>query len=547
MSVKKILLVFVLLIIAFFASITIWYFFIIQIPEPILEQVEIRKEDLIKVNDSSFRYQDAWLRKNRFGLWEMYISGKPEELGIKNGILAQELIRKQEEAFIKQIRKMVPDEGYLNFLKYVTSFINYQLPEYIPNEYLREIKAVSNFASDDFDFIGDNYARQLNYHAAHDIGHAMQNLHLVECTAFGVNHKRSSDSSLLIGRNFDFYVGDEFAENKIILFVKPASGYSFASITWGGMIGVVSGMNSQGLTITLNSAKSDIPIFAKTPVSIIARDILQYASTIQEAFEIAKKYPSFVAESFMISSAIDDDMAIIEKTPDQTVLYQTETDQLVLTNHFQSKEFYHTKINQENIKENVTDYRFDRVEELLNEDPSFNEHDFARILRDTKGWTNEDIGLGNEGAINQLIAHHSIIFKPQSHQFWISSSPYQLGEYVCYQLDSIFSSAQNNHQESAIASGLIPRDSVFLIEKYPQYLHFKKLKEDILNHRGVNMEELINSNPHFFYSYELAGDYSKSRRDFEMAKFYYQKALNCFVPNQHETNRITEKLEELPL
>lgn len=545
MRLKKVIALILLLILSFLLVTILWYFGITQLEEPELAAFEINKEELTQWNDTTFQYQDAWLRKNRFGLWEMYISGSPEELGIKNGILAQNLIKYQEYAFVMQIKKMIPSESYLNFLKYVLSFINYQLPERIPNEYLREIKAVSLFASEDFNFIGDNYARQLNYHAAHDIGHAMQNLHLVECTAFGVNNSRSSDSSLLIGRNFDFYVGDEFAKNKIILFVKPETGYSFASITWGGMIGVVSGMNDQGLSITLNSAKSEIPLFAKTPVSIIARDILQYASNIEEAYELAQKYNSFVAESFMISSAKDNQMAIIEKTPEQTILYQTSEDELILTNHFQSEELSNSEINLDNMKENVTDYRFDRVEELLEEQNKFNEYDFARVLRDTKGWANEDIGLGNEGAINQLIAHHSIIFKPEQKMFWISTAPYQMGPYLSYQLDSIFQEKYPPFLSHDIANHFIPADSNFLLEVYPKFLQFKSFKDKIEQHALVDIEKLINSNPHYFYTYELAGDYFQVQGSYERAKAYYEKALDYFIPNQHEVNRINDKISKM--
>lgn len=545
MKAKRIFGLIGLLLLSFITVTVIWCFSIIQLEEPVLDEFEIRKDDFIQLNDSTYQYQDAWLRKNRFGLWEMYIAGSPEELGIKNGILAQELIRYQEEAFVKQIKKMIPSESYLNFLKYVTSFINYQLPEYIPNEYLREIKAVSLFASEDFNFIGDNYARQLNYHAAHDIGHAMQNLHLVECTAFGVNKSRSSDSSLLIGRNFDFYVGDEFAENKIILFVNPETGYSFSSITWGGMIGVVSGMNDQGLSITLNSAKSEIPLFSKTPVSIIARDILQYASSIQEAFEIAQKYPSFVAESFMISSAKDNQMAIIEKTPEQTILYQSFQDELILTNHFQSEELFNTEINQENLEENVTGYRFERVEELLRAQNKFDEKDFARVLRDTKGLGNENIGLGNEGAINQLIAHHSIIFKPSENQFWISTSPYQLGDYVCYQLDSIFQKNNTITEHVDLEEQVIIADTDFLNNEYLQFLAFKLLKSKVENKEIIDIEQLILTNPQYFFTYELAGDAALFQGDTASAQKYYRSAFQFFIPNKHEILRIEEKLASL--
>ena len=539
-----------LILIAILIVLMAWFFYVIQIPEPKTEALVYDLNKLEKISDTFYTYEDAWLKKNRFGLWEMYISGSPEELGIKNGILAQDLIKKQEEAFISQLRKMIPSESYLKFLKYVTSFMNHELPDHIPLEYQREIKALSVFASDDFQFIGDKYTRQLNYHAAHDIGHAMQNLHLVECTAFGVKDDKSIDSSLLIGRNFDFYVGDEFAENKIVLFVNPAEGYSFSSITWGGMIGVVSGMNDQGLGLTLNSAKSDIPLFAKTPVSIIGREILQYASNITEAFEIARKHPSFVAESFFVSSANDHDFAVIEKTPDTTILFHPHQKQLVLTNHFQSEVLFNTINNQENIEENVTDYRYDRVLELLDEKEVFDEFDFARILRNTKGLNNEDIGLGNEGAINQLIAHHSIIMKPEQKSFWISTHPFQLGAYLNYQLDSIF----KNSKEKAvsISKKIISADSVFLKSDYEKWLEFVHLKKKIENKEKeeVNLKNLIKSNPNYFYTYELAGDYSNSHEKYQQAIDFYQKSMEKMIPNQHEYFRIQEKinliLEEHP-
>src|SRR5690606_3972370 len=49
------------------------------------------------------------------------------------------------------------------------------------------------------------------------------------------------------------------------------------------------------------------------------------------------------------------------------------------------------------------------------------------------------LGLGNEKALNQLLAHHGIVFKPKTREVWVSSNPYQLGAFSYFNLDSIFS------------------------------------------------------------------------------------------------------------
>ena len=232
----------------------------VKIEPPEVPDIDAGNFKRIQLDTNVYKVGNNWVRKSKTGLWEMYLSGNPYELGIKNGILNKELISYQEKAFIDRIKELIPSESYLKFLKYAIAWFNKDLDKYIPLENQQEIYGISQSADPDFNFIGNNYERILNYHAAHDIGHAMQNLNLVACTSFGVWDEFSSDSTLLIGRNFDFYVGDEFAENKIVAFYHPETGFDFAMITWGGMTGVVSGMNMEGLTITLNAAKSEIPL-----------------------------------------------------------------------------------------------------------------------------------------------------------------------------------------------------------------------------------------------------------------------------------------------
>ena len=95
---------------------------------------------------------------------------------------------------------------------------NRNLGRHVPEEYRREIYARSLYCSHDFDAIGTPYERQLNYHAAHDIGHAMSQYMLVGCSSFAAWGGMSADGELVVGRNFDFYMGDDFARHKIVTF-----------------------------------------------------------------------------------------------------------------------------------------------------------------------------------------------------------------------------------------------------------------------------------------------------------------------------------------
>lgn len=527
-----------------------------KINPPKIENPKIENLQTTQV-DSSFSYiKNNWINKNKFGLWEMYIEGEAYERGIINGKLSKDLIYKQEDAFVNQIKLMIPSESYLKFLKSFIGFFNRNIDKHIIDEYQKEIYGISKSASEKFNFITHNYQRILNYHAAHDIGHALQNMNLVACTAFSGWDSRSADSSLIIGRNFDFYVGDEFAEDKIILFCNPEKGYKFMIVTWGGMIGATSGMNDQGLTVTLNAAKSDIPFGAATPISIVAREILQYASNIDEAFEIAKKRKTFVSESLFIGSAKDGSTATIEKSPDKQALLESNNDYIICSNHFQSTEMQKDEFTNAKTEDYATTYRFKRVEELLEQNQNLDINSVTKILRDQKGLNDEDIGMGNEKAVNQLIAHHSIIFKPEELKVWVSTSPFQLGEFVCYDLNNVFNDADNIKKSKIIyeADLTIPADSFLYSDNYKNFIRFKEIRTQMLSAIKTNtripgedylFNEIIDLNPEFFETYVYLGDYFNQFDFPDKTILAYKKSLKMEIPNIYQRESIEEKIKTI--
>ncbi len=557
-TLRKFFKYFLLSLLLFVAVFTVYFFQAVKIKPPEIADTSSLKIQVEERSKNFYGIKNNRLRKSESGLWELYIEGDAFERGVFNGKLTKELIKKQEDAFVEEIKKMIPSEGFLKFLKYLTAWFNRNIDQYVPLEYLEEIYGISHSAPVEYIYIGANYERILNYHAAHDIGHALQNLTKVGCTSFSCRNSETFDGNLIIGRNFDFYVGDKFAEDKIVTFYKPEKGYKFVEITWGGFIGTVSGMNDQGLTVTLNAAKSKIPFSSADPISLIAREILQYASNIEEAYTIAKKRKAFVAEAIMIGSAIDNATAIIEITPQKCKLYIPDQDNVIGPNHFQSDELKITETNKQNIKESSSNYRFQRISELLKRYDKIDYLTAANILRDKKGLNDKEIGKGNEKNICQLISHHSVIFKPKDLKIWVSTNPYQLGRYVCYDLDSVFKKfpGMNINQEIYEEEYTIPADSFLYSEDYKTFVRFKELtkkieltikNESILKEEDTDINEFIRCNPEYYYGYMLAGDYYLSTKNYIKALQYFKLALKKEIPTIPERIEIEKKLNDIKI
>jgi len=500
---------------------------------PDVKQYTLEIPKVNKINDSTFSFNQNYLTKNEQQLWELYIKGNPLQLGYNNGALTQSLMQKQEEIFFSKVEGFVPSKFKQNLLRGFLKWYNRKMYLNIREDYQSELYGLSQYSSDKYNFIAPKFLRSMYLHGAHDIGHAMQDLMMVGCTSLAVWNENTEDGDLLIGRNFDFYVGDDFAKNKLIEFVEPEEGIPYLSVSWPGMIGVVSGMNKEGVTVTINAGKSKIPLTAKTPISLVTREILQYAKNINEAIAIARKRKVFVSESILVGSANDKKAVIIEVSPDNFGVYSVEnTSKVFCTNHFQSDAYKDDKRNQKHILESHSEYRYGKLQELLQENKKLNPEKMASILRDKSGLKGEKIGYGNEKAINQLLAHHAVIFSPQKKLVWVSANPYQLGEFVCYDLNEIFSDQRLKNGKFSKSELNIPKDPFLDSEEYKNYEHYKRMSSEV--NKAIDGEIVITSdslsyyqslNPDFWLVYYQAGKYYYNAKEYSKAKIEFEKAL----------------------
>ncbi len=551
-KIRRLFFITLIVLVAAIVSFVVWYKIDTHISPPEVNEEIVDQFKRQKDGVDSYSLGNNWLRKNKYGLWEMYLEGEPFEMGVASGKLTKELILEQEEAFVEKIRELVPSPSYMKFLKYFIGFFNRDIDEYILPEYQEEIYGISFSASDQFNFIGTNYERMLNYHGAHDIGHALQDLMLVGCTSFAAN-MGFADSSFIIGRNFDFYINETFARDKIVCFVSPAKGHKFTYITWASFIGVVSGMNDKGLTVTINAGKSDMPSKAATPISLLAREILQYAANIEEAIEIAGKRKTFVAESLLIGSAADNKAVIIEKSPSTLGVYETNEQYLVCSNHFQSDAFSNDKQNLKHKKTTATAYRQLRAEELILMIDTVDYKRAAEILRDRGGINNKPIGTGNEKTMAQMISHHSVIFQPMKKRLWVSTQPYQFGEFLEYDQEVVFTYNHGNPGFDTYDSLLtIGADPFLETSEYEDYLTFKRHTELLQKARDTKenididfITMYLNLNKEYYFGYVVVGDYFASMEDTEQAIQYYSLSLEKEFEKESQREKVLENINEL--
>ncbi|MFH6956060.1 C45 family autoproteolytic acyltransferase/hydrolase [Flavobacterium aquidurense] len=521
---------------------------------PEISQYNATKPVVTKQSDSVFVSGKNSLLKNKQGIWELYVEGDPLEIGLNSGALSDSLLKNQEHIFFSKIKDIVPSKFQQKLLRNFLKWYNRKLYLNVAEEYQSEIFGVSQYTSHNFDNIAPQYQRSLYLHGAHDIGHALQDLALVGCSSFAAWGEKSEDGNLILGRNFDFYVNDAFAENKIVAFINPKKGHQFMMVTWPGMIGSVSGMNEEGLTVTINASKSKIPLIAKTPISILTREILQHAKNIDEAIAIAKKSEVFVSESIMVGSANDNKAILIEVSPKKMDVYEVpNSDELFCSNHFQGEDLKNEKRNQSQITNSHSEYRFERMQELFAENPKINPKIASEILRNKDGLQNKALGYGNEKALNQLMAHHGVIFKPKEKLVWVSANPYQLGEFVCYNLDAIFKERKAKSIVSFQQENLnIAKDPFLETIQYKNYQKFRIEDDKIDSHlknKDVISPEFIQHyqslNPDYWVVYYKAGLYFYQKKEYLLSQANFEKALTKEITTVPDKTAIEKYLKKI--
>jgi tetratricopeptide (TPR) repeat protein len=485
---------------------------------------------------------------NRGGVHACSLAGTPSERGLAMGRFFDPSSQRVEHSLMDTVRRFIPWAPVRWLLAKVVLIRNHRLDQYLPADVLAEMHGLSLGTADLYPEFGQHYARLLNYLAAHDLSHAfMDDKSLAGCTAFGATTRATSGGQVLLARNFDFEAGEAFDAEKVVARIEPGRGHTVLSVAWPGMFGVVSGLNDAGIGVVLLAGHSADRPGVGMPVSVVARQVLEEAATLDQAVGIIRAAPVFVSETFLVGSGAENAFVAVEKTPQHCGVRGRAEAVVLAANHFLTPELKGDPKNLKYMLAGTSVARYQRLSELVQAGLGF--WDVPRcvaLLRDRRAPRGGSQGLGNRQAINALVASHAVVMDLKNKIIWVSAGPHQLGAFVPFALAKL---------EEPVPQPWVPADEILANGQYEKYLRYRADLErgEQQLRRGRYQEALsyfIDArllNPDQYRSYLLAGQALQALKRPDEARYNFEQSLiwhPAFPAERQEAEQALKRLQE---
>jgi hypothetical protein len=387
------------------------------------------------------RLGTSWVAEES-GILVGRFAGAPYDLGLSFGRLTRPEIRLQETHLEEFFEVLVPGGLKRALIRQLSAYRLRGLPDAIPDDLLVAIAGMADGYEPVPPPRGWNaYRRMLDMHALHDVSQRFVDAPALAaaCTGFLA---RGADGSLLLARNFDFEGGNIFDRQKLVSVVAPANGIPYLSVGFGGMLGVVSGFNRDGIGIAINALAGGETAASGTPMTLLLAEVLAKESTFEGAVARLSSAKVFVSDLILLGDAKSGRFAVVEKSPSAFAVRMGTVAAgafLAVTNEAEDPK---VRRGARALPPGSTSRkRRARLDVLLRESrDSLDVRSAIAILRDRKGADGRELGPGNRNAIDASIAAHSVVFDLTHRRAWVAAAPHTLGPYVPVDLDAVLAS-----------------------------------------------------------------------------------------------------------
>jgi hypothetical protein len=355
------------------------------------------------------------------------LAGTPEELGAEHTTLLRDRMEKDEAVLWDGFSDVVSFGPARALLFDLARFKYRHVDAGFPDARRRELAAeAATFTTDPYAKHLPTYPRMVLLHALYDIALGFEHSPLLAgCTSFVLGPEQTANGHTLFARAFDFEAADVFDRDKAVFVVKEDGKIPFASVAWPGLVGVVTGMNAEGVAIVVHGGRAREPAESGMPVVFSLRQALSEAHDTDEAVSILARQSVMVSHIVFVADA-KGKSRVVERAPGSEAFVRESR---TITNHFEGPLASDPK-NQDVRRTTTTLARKQRIDELVKDVHGATPETAVAMLRDHVCAGGEQCPLGDRRAIDAFIATHGVVFDTTARTMWISEGPHLSGAFV---------------------------------------------------------------------------------------------------------------------
>ncbi|NUN48392.1 MAG: hypothetical protein HUU15_06140 [Candidatus Brocadiae bacterium] len=241
------------------------------------------------------------------------VEGSPREIGLRTGRNFREEIHWLFERYFGAYTE--DPELRASFVANATS-----LEKHLNPEEREELEGLAEGAGFDF-------GKVLIVHTFLD------SIRLVNCSTFVLQPPATKSGELLFGRNLDFPGRGIAHRHTIVTVTRPRGRFAFASITWPGMSGVLSGMNEHGLSLAVMNVYNKKDSCEGVPYVLLFRRVLERCRTFDEARKLLEESKRTCGNNLMVADAAGR-CGVFELDHEEFRLREPENGSVIATNHW---------------------------------------------------------------------------------------------------------------------------------------------------------------------------------------------------------------------
>ncbi|MGQ9504412.1 MAG: C45 family autoproteolytic acyltransferase/hydrolase [Thermogutta sp.] len=231
----------------------------------------------------------------------LVVSGSPQQMGKAHGLLLSNQIRYMVDRVLYGVGAFDSVQSGVWFIEQMEE-IHRRTQPFIPDRYLAEIDALAEAAG-----VSQRDARYTNLFP--------ERFH---CSGVAVRGKASKDGRVIHARVLDYMRDINLQGCATVEVFMPADRYAWMSAGYSGLVGTVTAMNEKGLAVGEMGGRGE-GNWDGMPMTLLLREIMERAGTVQEALEILKTTRR-TCEYYYVFSDRTGDLAAVRAVPEEVLV-----------------------------------------------------------------------------------------------------------------------------------------------------------------------------------------------------------------------------------